>query len=578
MGPSVNNLEKIFQLIDAGMNGARLNFSHGTHQAHGEVIAMLKKARENKQVPLAIILDTKGPEMRLGLIEGDCFEVKAGHRLLLVKESLLGNSKRVSITPPEVIDAIPMGSTILIDDGYIMSKVVGKTKEALEIEFINDGTIKNSKGINIPGVNVPLPAMTKRDIEDIRFGCEQDVDIIAASFIRSAEHILQIKELLVELGKPEILVYAKIENSLGVDNFDEILEVADGILVARGDLGVELPLPEVPSLQKMMTEKSHQFGRTVVIATQMLESMIQNPRPTRAEVSDVANAIFDSSSCIMLSGETAVGKYPIETVAMMKDIAQTTEKDFDYRHFFSENTLEDFYDVPSSLALASVRTAYSASAKAIFAVTSTGSTARLLARFRPSMPIIAFTENTKTFHQLALEWGVTPVTPCKIKNVQEAFEWMSNFATRKGLLEKGDLVVITSGTPFGIKGTTNNMTVECIGDILVRGEKGYGEKVHGRVAVLFSSDKTHPDKLAEHIVLLTKCEDAFALLLKKALGIVLQNKPGDRASEESAKRIAKSLNIPLILRADGAIHVLKEGQLVTLDPKRGIIYRGEGLA
>jgi pyruvate kinase len=334
IGPAVSSYEKILELIDAGMNVARLNFSHGTHADHLQVIQHLKKARKTRKIPLAIMLDTKGPEIRLGKMKKGEVSVKAGQKILLVKEEVEGDEKRWQVTPEVVVDSLKPGVMVLFDDGYVSSKVVERRKEGVVVEIQNPGVLKSLKGVNVPGLNANIPAMTEQDVKDIIFGCKQDVDIIAASFIRSADHVLEIKQLLSDQSKPVILVIAKIENSLGVENFDAIIQVADGIMVARGDLGVELPLKQVPSLQKMMIRKCVHAAKPVVTATQMLESMIKNPRPTRAEVSDVANAIYDSTSAVMLSGETAIGQYPIEAVSMMRAIVQEAEKNFRYEEFF----------------------------------------------------------------------------------------------------------------------------------------------------------------------------------------------------------------------------------------------------
>jgi pyruvate kinase len=462
IGPAVASYEKILQLIDAGMNVARLNFSHGTHAEHAKVIQFLKKAREERGVPLAIMLDTKGPEIRLGMIKGEQFPIAAGEQLLLVKTECLGDASRVQMTPPMAIDSLKVGMRVLIDDGYLITHVVEKREDGVVLEMQNPGQIKSQKGVNVPGVNIPLPAMTEQDVADIIFGCEQDIDIIAASFIRSADHVLKIKKLLSEQKKSEIIVVAKIENSTGVENFDEILKVADGIMVARGDLGVELPLQEVPWLQKEMIRKCHQAAKPVITATQMLESMIKNPRPTRAEVSDVANAIYDSTSAVMLSGETAVGQYPVETVKLMKSIVEEAEKGFKYRDFFEQESRHGFNDVSLSVALSSVKMAYSAQAKGIFCFTSSGFTARMVSRFRPKMPIVVLTHNNKVYQQMGLYWGVIPMAPFAAKDVHEAFEVASRFALQRGIVQPKDLVVVTAGDPFGIQGTTNMMLVKSI--------------------------------------------------------------------------------------------------------------------
>lgn len=456
MGPASAPYEKILKLIDAGMNVARINFSHGMYEEHAQVIADLKKVREERRLPLAIMVDTKGPEIRLGEIAGDGLAVKSGDKIVL------GRTSALSITPPEVLESVTKGMVLLFDDGYIQGRVLKATPEEAEIEILNAGTLKSHKNVTLPEAQVKLPAMTEQDKKDLAFACEQGIDWIAASFIRSAEHVHEIKDLLAKHGKSDILVMAKIESAEGVSNFDSILEAADGIMVARGDLGVELPIEEVPALQKMMIYQSSEASKPVVTATQMLESMIQNPRPTRAEVSDVANAIYDSSSAVMLSGETAVGKYPIETVSMMRRVIEQTELDFEYRDFYDQNISLEFTNVASSLASAAVQTAYTAEAKAIFVFTISGSTARLISRFRPEMPIIALTPNEKTFHQLALEWGVIPLKAASHITLSEAISYTSQFALVLKLVQPGDLVVMTTGTPFWNKGTTNTLIVDRI--------------------------------------------------------------------------------------------------------------------
>ena len=452
MGPAVSSYEKILELIDAGMNVARINFSHGTHEEHLQVIQNLKKARTAKKVPLAIMADTKGPEIRLGDIQD--ITVQAGQKILLSKKTGEG----VLLTPPEVLDSVEVGMRLLFDDGYVIAKALEKKSDGLVIEIENAGVLKSHKSVSIPEASINLPAMTQQDIADLDFVKKNDLDLVAASFIRSADHVKEIKKYLEPTN---ILVMAKIENSLGVKNFDAILQAADGIMVARGDLGIELPLEEVPRLQKMMIRKSCEASKPVVTATQMLESMIKNPRPTRAEVSDVANAIYDSSSALMLSGETAVGSYPIETVKMMKRISETAENDFAYREFFShQNWGSD--TVSQAVSRAAVQTAYTAQAKAIFAVSNSGSTAALISRFRPQMPILALTPNEKVYHQMAFFWGVIPIKTEVLKTVQEAITLATEQAKKSNIVQKNDLVVVTTGAPFFTKGTTNTMIVESI--------------------------------------------------------------------------------------------------------------------
>ncbi len=406
IGPSVNRLEKILELIDAGMNVARLNFSHGTHEEHLHNIELLKEARQRRGVPLAIMLDTKGPEVRLGKIKETVKSLQAGQTWKLVAEEIEGDSETVTIRPGFVLDNFEVGMRVLFNDGYVISKVIEKGKGWVLVKIENEGAISSGKGVNVPEVELGLPPVTEKDIQDIHFGCNNDVDYIAASFVRSAAHIQVIRKLLSESKQSDILIIAKIENHEGVQNFDSIVQAADGIMIARGDLGVEVPLSRVPMLQKMMIRKCCLAGKPSVTATQMLESMINNPRPTRAEASDVANAIYDSTSAVMLSGETAMGKYPIEAVKVMKGIIEVAESDFEYKNFFEVHTRNVYHDVPSAVTLATVKTAYSSNAQAIFVLTSKGGTSRLVSRLRPSVPIIAMTPYEKCYHQMALNWGV----------------------------------------------------------------------------------------------------------------------------------------------------------------------------
>lgn len=574
IGPSVNSFESMIKLLKAGMNVARINFSHGSHEEHLDSINKLKEARAYLKVPLAIMLDTKGPEIRIGKIKDNQVYLNPGHHWLLVKQEIEGDIERVSITPGMILDELPVGTKVLFDDGYISSKVIEHSADGVVVQIENGGIIKSRKGVNVPNRSLSLPAITERDVEDIRFGCKHDIDIIAASFVRSPDHVLAIKKLLDAERKSGILIIAKIENHEGVQNFDSILQAADGIMIARGDLGVEVPLSEVPRLQKMMIRKSYLSGKPVVTATQMLESMINNPRPTRAEVSDVANAIYDSTSAVMLSGETAVGKYPFEAVQVMCSIIKEAEKDFNYRSFFDQHASLVYNDVPSSLTLAAVNTAYSSKAKAIFAFTSGGSTARLVSRLRPVMPIVAMTHQEKCFHQMALNWGVIPHLNTQSETISEAFAKISAFALQEGIVVDGDLVVVTAGSPFGISGTTNMMIVESIGDVLIRGHKGFGERIHGNIAVVLTPDSVKPYSVRDQLLVLGKCDESFLPLIKEAGGVILQNHIDDTESEQYLTHIAKALSKPYIVRADAAAQVLKDGQLVTLDPERALVYKG----
>lgn len=574
IGPSCNDLDKMIEMIQAGMNVARLNFSHGTHDEHLVSINKLKEARKRLNMPLSIMLDTKGPEIRIGKIKEGQTLLLQGQKLLLVKDPIEGDANQVSIIPSYIVDRLTPGMKVLFDDGYISSYVKAVTSYGVEVVIENGGALKSGKGVNIPNSKMDLPSITERDIDDIRFGCRHDIDIIAASFVRSPDNVLEIKKLLDEEKKSDILVIAKIENNEGVQNFDSIVQVADGVMIARGDLGVEVPLSQVPKLQKMMIRKSYLAGKPAVTATQMLESMIHNPRPTRAEASDVANAIYDSTSAVMLSGETAIGKYPLEAVKVMMSIIQEAEEDFNYRSFFDQHARLVYHDVPSAITLAAVKTAYSSDAKVIFAFTSQGSTARLLSRLRPSMPIIAMTAAEKCYNQMSFNWGVIPVLHDNCRTISEAFNKLSAYALENKLVEYGDLAVVTAGSPFGISGTTNMMMVENIGDVLVRGENGKGNKVHGNVAIALSPDLMKIYTVRGQLLVITRCDERYLPLIQESSGVILQNHINDLQSERFCNETASRLNKPFIVRADAASKILKEGQLVTLDPEKNLVYKG----
>ncbi len=574
IGPAVNTIEKMVQLMRAGMSVARLNFSHGTHEEHRLTIERLKKAREQEKQPLAIMLDTKGPEIRIGRIQNGELFLPEGHRLLLIKEEKEGNLDHISIKPAFVLDKLTKGMHVLFDNGYIISEVVEVSAQGVEVEIQVGGIIRSGKGVNVPNEELGLPYITEKDLEDLRFGVELDVDIIAASFVRNADQVAALKEFLKAEGKPEILVIAKIENQRGVSNFDSIVQIADGIMIARGDLGVEVPSSRVPQLQKMMIRKSALAGKPSITATQMLETMMQNPRPTRAETSDVANAIYDSTSAVMLSGETAIGHYPIETVDVMRTIALEAEKDFEYREFFNRCSQREFTDIPSSITLATVKASYNTKAKAIFTFTTGGSTAHLLSCFRPKMPIIAMTPNLKCYHQLALAWGVIPFYEPNVASIEEAFEKISAFALSRGLVNHGDLVIVTAGHPFGVRGTTNMILIDHIGEVLVQGRSGMGKQVYGNVLKLLTIESRSPWECQAKLLVITRCDEEYDPFMRESLGVILQNHHGDQESEEYLLKWVQKEGKSAIVYADGACHTLNDGQMVTMDPTRGLVYKG----
>lgn len=569
IGPAVDSVEKMVRLIESGMNVARMNFSHGDHKQHLKTIQNLKKAREITQKPLAIMLDTRGPEIRVGKLVDGALDLKAMQRIKLVGK-FSNKIDEVPIDPFSIKKCFKNNMTVLFDDGYIGGKVISITSSYVLIEITNPGILKSGKKLNIPEAVLNLPSMTPQDIKDIKFGCQNDIDLVAASFIRSAEQVLQIKKLLFQLNN-EIPVIAKIESKEGLENFDSILEVVDGIMVARGDLGVEIDLAQVPKYQKMMIRKSNDQFKPVVTATQMLESMINNPRPTRAEVSDVANAIYDSTASVMLSAETAVGKYPFEATKVMQSIIKEAEQDFNYELFFKEQSTNLINDISSSVTLAAVKTAYSSHAKAIFVYTTSGFTARLISRWRPRIPIIALTKNKKTFHKLSFYWGVIPVYTKNCKNANQAFNIMSKYAIDQNIASFGDLIVVTAGTPFGKKGSTNLMMLDSIGHILVRGSNSTGPKIEGELRVVRTADYKKQE-IEGKILVIPRCDKSYLPLIRKAKGLILQNTSGDTSSEKYAMKVAKQFKMSLIVGAENAMTLLKEGEKIVLDTEKKLIY------
>lgn len=459
IGPSSESLENIKKLIMAGMNVARLNFSHGDYEEHGGRIKTIRQASAELGKSIAILLDTKGPEIRTGKLKEEPIELVQDELITLTTEEILGDTDRISITYQDLPNDVEVGSTILIDDGLIGLTVVDVQGTEIKCRIVNGGTIKSKKGVNVPGVNISLPGITEKDANDIKFGIEQGIDFIAASFVRKASDVLEIRELLEKNNATQIHIISKIENQQGVDNLDEILEVSDGLMVARGDLGVEIPAEDVPLVQKRMIEKCNRVGKPVITATQMLDSMQRNPRPTRAEASDVANAIFDGTDAIMLSGETAAGKYPVESVLTMSRIAEKAESALEYREIFIKQSNAQQTTVTEAISQAVTNSALELNAKAIISSTETGYTARMVSKYRPKAPIIAVTTEEQTMRRLALNWGVTPVKGEIASSTDEMFNYAMKGGLDSGLVKEGDLVVITAGVPLGRSGSTNLIKV-----------------------------------------------------------------------------------------------------------------------
>lgn len=465
LGPAVDSEDMIVALIKGGMNGARFNFSHGSHPEHLERLNRLKAIRDRMGSPVATILDTKGPEIRIRSFESKTVELTAGEDFILTVEDVPGDAHRVSVTYPRLHEEVVPGQEILIDDGLVAMRVQEIQGPDIVCRVENGGTLSANKSINIPGAHIQLPALTEKDVADIRFGVENDFDFIAASFVRRAADVEAVREVLHRCGGDNVKIIAKIENQEGIDNLDGILEAADGVMVARGDLGVEIPAAKVPALQKQMIRKGLQAGKPVITATQMLDSMIRNPRPTRAEVSDVANAVYDGTSCVMLSGETAGGKHPVEALAAMLEIVTEAEASIDYwKRFQKQLVITTSNNINDAITHTCCLTARDLNATAILAASSSGRTARMICRFRPACPVAALTMHEKTRRQLSICWGVIPFLTGEVNSTDRIFSLSAEVAVKEGLVQPGDTVVITAGVPLGQSGSTNLIKAQVIED------------------------------------------------------------------------------------------------------------------
>lgn len=570
MGPATDDEHTLREIMLAGMDVARLNFSHGTHEEAKVRIDRIKKIRDELDIPVAILLDTKGPEVRIKTFKEGKVNLKAGQTFTLCTNDVEGDETQVSITYPNLPKDIHAGAKILIDDGLIELVVVNIKSDKIICEVKNGGTVSNQKGVNIPNISLSMPYMSEKDKSDILFGIEQDVDFIAASFVRTADDVIEIKKLLEKNGGTNINIIAKIENAEGVENIDSIIHASSGIMIARGDMGVEIAMEDLPVIQKQLIQKTYRAGKVVITATQMLDSMIRNPRPTRAETTDVANAIYDGTSAIMLSGETAIGKYPVNAVRTMALIAKRTEKDIDYVKRLEKMDFDSRMDVTNAISHATCTTAHDLNAAAIIALTYAGGTAKQLSRFRPDCPIIAPTLNKKARRQLNLSWGVVPIMSEARSNTDELFDHAVECAETTGIIKNGDLVVITGGAPMGISGTTNIMKVHLVGNILVKG-KGLTE-LHRTANVCVANDiKTLNALFKDGDIVVTK-EVTMDMVpyLKKASGIISE----ESGEASNAVVLAMALDIPVITYAQGASKILKSGTTVTLDGGHGFVYSG----
>ncbi len=571
IGPASESIEKLIQLMEGGMDVARLNFSHGSHEEHAVRIQSIREASKIAGKTVAILLDTKGPEIRTHDFENGQAELKAGAEVVLSTKQVLGTAEKFSVSYEGLYDDVEAGSRILIDDGLIELEVLEKANGEIRTKVLNSGVVKNKKGVNVPNVSIRLPGITEKDVQDIVFGIEQGVDFIAASFVRKASDVLEIRELLEEYGAKHIQIIPKIENQEGIDNIDSILEVSDGLMVARGDMGVEIPPEEVPLVQKCLIKKCNVLGKPVITATQMLDSMQRNPRPTRAEASDVANAIVDGTDAIMLSGETAAGLYPVESVNMMANIASRVERSLQYQDLFRKHLQEANSTITDAISQSVAHTAIALDAAAIVTPTESSYTAKMIAKYRPKSPVVAVTFDERVCRQLSLVWGVQAyLAKEKVHSIDELLETAIHTGIDEGIIKFGDTVVITAGVPVGEEDTTNLMKVHVIGEQLVKGQ-GIGRKYATGKVVVAKTATEALEKMKEGAILVTTNTDKDMMLaVEKASALIVEE--GGLTSH--AAIVGVSMGIPVIVGVQNATSTLQDGQEVTVDAARGIVYDG----
>jgi pyruvate kinase len=572
LGPACESRETLTAMVKAGMNVARLNFSHGSYESHGRNLENIRAVEQRLGTPLATILDTKGPEIRTGkLKDGNPVHLVRGETFCFVPEELEGDESQVTISYPEICSELHVGQDVFIDDGTLQLKVLEAQGARLFMEVLVGGELGEHKGVSVPGARLKIPTLTDKDRNDIRWGLDNGLDYIAVSFVRCRDDIMEVRRVMEELGG-SMKIIAKIETSEAVASLEEIVEVVDGLMVARGDLGVELPAEEVPLIQKRMVDLGRSQGKPVIVATQMLDSMIRNPRPTRAEVNDVANAVLDGTDAVMLSGETAKGVYPVQAVETMARIIARTEKEI--RVWQRPSSLPPIASqtVPDAVSHAAVTIAEQMQAKVILSLTQTGSTARMVSKYRPACPIAGVTVERRTWRELALAWGVVPVlTGKKHEDEREMVESGLLATLAEGLASEGDIVVVTSGIPTGIAGTTDMVKVHTVGRIVVKGislvrKEAFGPVVKGLTAAEARS------KMKPGAVLVARQTDRdFVDVIRMASAIVCEE--GGLTSH--AAILALEMGIPCVVSATDAMRLLEDGMLITVDGSRGLVYHGK---
>ena len=570
LGPACSDVETMKLMISTGMDAARINFSHGTYDSHTETINKLKEARESLGVPIPLILDTKGPEIRIKAFKDGKIYLNQGQTFVLTTNDVEGTEECVSVTYYDLPKDVSVGSRILIDDGLIELQVQSLTDTDITCKVINEGYLGSRKGVNVPDVTVNLPPLTEQDISDLKFGIKMGFDYVAASFIRTANDVLNIREVLQANGGEDVRIIAKIESRDGVDNIDSILEVANGIMVARGDLGVEIPPEEVPLVQKNLINRANLLGKLVITATQMLESMTSNPRPTRAEANDVATAIFEGTDIVMLSGETASGQYPIESISMMSRIALKAEGS---REFFKETTFSRKKNVTNAISYAACATAEDLKAACIVAVTDSGFAANMVARARPEAPILALTTSEKVCRQLNLTWGCKPMVSENIRGNDEVFDVVEDMALKSELAKTGDAIVALAGVPVGIAATTNTLKVRIVGNVLSRGTVFSGNgKIQGISRVFYAHEENDLFFEKGDILVTTTTSDDMMPYIKRAGALVVGS--WEQVDTSHAETVAKALDIPLIIADEKVVDLIGDAVPITVDCNEGFVFNG----
>ena len=566
LGPATDRDGILREMLLAGMNVARFNFSHGSHEEHKGRLDALKVLREELQLPVAAMLDTRGPEIRLKTFAAGSIQLRTGQEFTLTTENIVGDQDRCAITYSDLPQDVRAGDTILLDDGLVRLTVLETLPTAIRCRVENDGVMKDRKGVNVPNVRLSMPYMSQRDREDILFGVQQGFDYIAASFVRTAADVREIRRLLDQQNS-SIQIIAKIENQEGVSNVADILAAADGIMVARGDMGVEIDFTEIPIIQKEIIAQCVACGKPVITATQMLDSMMEHPRPTRAEITDVANAIYDGTSAIMLSGETAAGKYPVEAIQTMDAIAQRTESDINYAKRMRNMANQGRLSIAAATAHAACTTAMDIGADAILTVSKSGTTARLVSRFRPGTTVAALLMDPQVQRQMALYWGVVPLTMPRASSTDELVEFAVQAAEEAALVKQGDLVVVTAGVPVGVSGTTNMIRVRQVGGSLLNAIGIGDKKAVGPLCVCHTLEEVADKFRPGSVLVVPYTTNDLLPYVRQAAAVISEEASGDGHTAT----IGLTLDIPVIVGASGATRHLQDGMMVSVDCARGMV-------